>query len=71
MAFDPEEVKESIFSISNTSKHSTEKHDLEPGSPVEFRGSGAILSVVFEGYADDSKVPVRKYKITADFLEIV
>jgi hypothetical protein len=66
-----EAVAESLFSVGGTTKHSTDKHDLKAGDRVEFRGSGAILSVVFEGFADVSKVPCRIYKITADNLELL
>jgi hypothetical protein len=71
MSNNVEQVTESLFSVSGTSRHSTDKHDLEAGQRVEFRGSGAILSVVFEGFADESKVPVRIYKVTADNLELI
>jgi hypothetical protein len=46
MSNNVEQVTESLFSVSGTSRHSTDKHDLEAGQRVEFRGSGAILSVV-------------------------
>jgi hypothetical protein len=67
----PEDVKESLFSVGGTNRHSTDKHDLEPGTKVEFKGSGAIVGIDYDGYASESTVPRRIYKITCDFLEIV
>lgn len=63
------EVRDSLFSVSGTSKHSTTR-DLEPGQFVEFKGSGVVVGVSFEGFADDTKTPVRLFKVQCDYLEL-
>nr|MBA2601139.1 hypothetical protein [Actinomycetota bacterium] len=65
------EAKQTLFSVSGTNKHSTEKEDLKPGDFVAFKGSGAVVGIVYEGFADDTKIPTRIYRITCDNLELV
>lgn len=64
------EVRDSLFSVSGTAKHSTTL-DLEPGQLLDFKGSGVVVGVSFEGFADDTKTPVRLFKIQCDYLELV
>ena len=64
------EAKQRLFTVVGTAKHSTDRDDLKPGDFVEFRGSGAVIGIVYEGFADDTKIPTRIYRITCDFLEL-
>jgi hypothetical protein len=66
-----EAVAESLFSVGGTTKHSTDKHDLKAGDRVEFRGSGAILSVVFEGPVTDEWVEASRLGYLAGGFELL
>jgi hypothetical protein len=68
--FDPKLYVQDLFSIGSTNKHSTDM-ELHPGQHVEFRGTGAVVGLLLEGFASDSAKPQRVYRIAADFVELI
>jgi hypothetical protein len=69
MEFDPKK-HDTLFTVTRTNKHSTEKN-LKEGEWVQFKGSGAVVGITYEGFGSKEEKPVRIYKISADILDLV
>jgi hypothetical protein len=67
--FDASVYKEHLFSLSGANKHATER-ELRPAQRVSGRFTGAVVGLALENFADESKVPTRVFKISADYVEL-